>query len=212
MFKVRYFKCFLIFFPLFLFSINIDKNELQKYKQDYIIYVNKKEFKLYVLNKNLEKLEEYSVSLGLEEGRKLVAGDNKTPEGIYYVTEILSLDAPKDSIAYKKLVEMNNIYFRAKDGHFKYNRPKEDLGKNAYGPRFFRLSYPNKEDIKRFLLAKKRGDIPKNSSIGGGIAIHGTNDEPSIGHRASSGCVRLKNEDIVKLDKYIKIDTIVIIE
>ena len=55
--------------------------------------------------------------------------------------------------------------------------------KGAYGPWFFRLK------------------VPKNSSIG----IHGTCFPNSIGTRCSEGCIRMRNEDIVKLRKYIKV-------
>jgi len=203
---------FFIVIPLIIFGIEIDKNLAKNYKNEYIIYIKKSEFKMYVLDKSLNKIEEFSVGLGLEEGQKIMAGDNKTPEGIYYVTEILSLDSPKDSESYKKLEKMNRIYFRAKDGHYKFGKPNEDLGINAYGPRFFRISYPNENDIKRFNELKKKGLIPQKASIGSGLAIHGTCDEPSIGHRGSSGCIRLRNSDIVKLDKYIKIGTMIYIE
>ena len=37
-----------------------------------------------------------------------------------------------------------------------------------------------------------------------GIGIHGTNDQASIGHAASHGCVRLANWDIVRLATKIK--------
>jgi len=57
--------------------------------------------------------------------------------------------------------------------------------KGAYGPWFFRLS------------------------AGFGIDIHGTHDPASMGKRASEGCIRLRNEDIVKLKSYVKVGTVV---
>lgn len=53
--------------------------------------------------------------------------------------------------------------------------------KGAYGPWFFRLKTP----------------------ISTHIGIHGTCFPNSIGKRESEGCVRLKNEDIVKLKQYV---------
>lgn len=53
--------------------------------------------------------------------------------------------------------------------------------KGAYGPWFFRLA------------------TPKWTSIG----IHGTCYPESIGTRASEGCVRMLNEDILKLREYV---------
>lgn len=59
----------------------------------------------------------------------------------------------------------------------------------AYGPWFFRLK------------------TPKWTSIG----IHGTCFPKSIGKRESEGCVRLNNEDLLKLKPFIKIGMKVII-
>jgi lipoprotein-anchoring transpeptidase ErfK/SrfK len=60
--------------------------------------------------------------------------------------------------------------------------------KNAYGPYFIRL---------------KTGFQ--------GIGIHGTHAPESIGTRATEGCIRLKNEDLLKLVQNIKISMVVII-
>lgn len=47
--------------------------------------------------------------------------------------------------------------------------------KHAYGPWFIRLS------------------------AGHGVGIHGTHDPGSMGYRASEGCIRLRNEDLLRL-------------
>lgn len=172
----------------------------------YILAVSKKDYVLYVIRKTDKAvLEKFPVGLGKNPGRKLIAGDEKTPEGIYYITEIL-----KESD--EKLKKMNSIYWKAKDGHFFYGFPNKDLGKNVYGPRFIRFSYPNEEDKKLFQQLKKEGKIPKNAAMSPWIAIHGTNDPASIGKNASSGCVRMLNSDIQKLDPYIQIGTQIIIQ
>ena len=44
-------------------------------------------------------------------------------------------------------------------------------------------------------------------SIGGGIAIHGNNDPDSIGHLATSGCIRMLNDDVIELEQFIQIGT-----
>jgi len=59
----------------------------------------------------------------------------------------------------------------------------------AYGPFFIRLSVPGHQ----------------------GIGIHGTHDETSIGTRATEGCIRLKNEDLEKIVKKVKIGDVVVI-
>jgi hypothetical protein len=59
----------------------------------------------------------------------------------------------------------------------------------AYGPFFIRLDVPGQK----------------------GIGIHGTYDDSSIGSRASEGCIRMYNKDIVKLVKHLKTASIVVI-
>jgi murein L,D-transpeptidase YafK len=184
---------------------------------NYAIHISKKDFTFDVYDRQLNRVASFRIGYGLnpDGGPKLHAGDNRTPEGLYTVTEILSMDADRSSEAYRKLRDMNSVYFRARDGHYKYGFPEKDLGDNAYGPRFFRLGYPGEHDIRRYDEALKKGAIaPVNGTIpgiGSGIAIHGNADEASIGRLSSSGCVRLFNSDVVLLDRYIIMGTPVLI-
>lgn len=62
--------------------------------------------------------------------------------------------------------------------HWKHDfQDGKGLVKGAYGPWFLRLKMPKWTDI----------------------GIHGTSDPSSIGTRASEGCVRLKNTDLIRL-------------
>ncbi len=61
--------------------------------------------------------------------------------------------------------------------------------KGAYGPYFISLNVPGQK----------------------GIGIHGTHDPNSIGTRASEGCIRMRNEELVELVNHIKSATVVII-
>ena len=61
--------------------------------------------------------------------------------------------------------------------------------KDAYGPWFLRLDVPGFWDI----------------------GIHGTPFPESIGTRATEGCIRLRNEDILDLKAQVKVGTVVII-
>ncbi len=189
---------------------------LKEYKGNYVLVVSKKNFMLFVVSRD-GIVAKYRIGYGLNPDKKpkLYANDNRTPEGLYYITEILSMDAPKNSTAYKKLLEMNKVYFKAKDGHYKFGHPDVDLGDNAYGPRFYRISYPNENDIARYEKAKINGTLPivksKIPSIGSGIALHGNNDPDSIGQLASSGCIRMYNDDIIELEQYIQVSTPVLI-
>ena len=69
-----------------------------------------------------------------------------------------------------------------------YDFDDDDFGAiiGAYGPYFLRLQTPWK-----------------------GIGIHGTHDEQTIGFHNSHGCIRLKNEDIVDLRRYVTLNTVV---
>jgi lipoprotein-anchoring transpeptidase ErfK/SrfK len=75
---------------------------------------------------------------------------------------------------------------------WKYDFPDDNLGPidGAYGPWFVRLKTPKWT----------------------GIGIHGTHDPKSIGTRASTGCIRLRNEDIIELKNMLKIGIPVIIK
>ncbi len=218
---------FIFFFFLFLLPVpgSESKDKIESrikklfsvYQGKYIIYVNKNNFMMHVYNRDMTIARSYKIGYGLNPDKKakLYAGDSRTPEGVYKVTEILSLDADKKSAAYRKLRDMNSVYFKAREGHYRFSRADVDLGYNAYGPRFFRIDYPNPEDVKRYNEALTKKMIPKYrgkiQSVGSGIAIHGTCDEPSIGQLASSGCIRMRNRDIVTLDKYIGMGIPVII-
>lgn len=61
--------------------------------------------------------------------------------------------------------------------------------KGAYGSHFIRLLTPPHK----------------------GIGIHGTHDPASIGTRATEGCIRLRNEDLLELVKYVGVSMPVII-
>ncbi len=135
--------------------------------------------------------------------------DGRTPEGIYRIFRFYSLDAPKKSESYKELERLNGYFLTAKLGYSLYGKPGKDAGKNVFGPRFYGIDYPAASDIWRYKMALKEGSEPLDKKrklpmrIGSGIAIHGTNDPASVGQTFGSGCIRLRNEDIVKLDPFM---------
>lgn len=63
----------------------------------------------------------------------------------------------------------------------------EHDGERVYGPLFLRLECPPWV----------------------GIGIHGTNDPGSTGTRASRGCVRMRNEDLLSLAREVSVGTTV---
>lgn len=192
---------------------------LIKTKSQYVVYIQKTKYKMYVINREKEVLKVFSIAIGknADLSRKVYEGDGATPEGLYYICEVLSLNAVKTSYAYNRLKQMNSLFFSAKNGHFLWGDPTKDAGYRVYGPRFFRLNYPNEDDIKYYNEMRQKGLLPKNANghykdIGAGLAIHGTNDPLSIGHKISTGCIRLNNEDVKQLDAYLQVGSPVYIE
>jgi lipoprotein-anchoring transpeptidase ErfK/SrfK len=66
---------------------------------------------------------------------------------------------------------------------------------NAYGPWFIRLSTKSTET--------------KSGKIWIGIGIHGTHDPVHVGTLCTEGCIRMKNEDLLKLVRIIEVGSIV---
>jgi murein L,D-transpeptidase YafK len=195
------------------------KKVIKEKKAKYLIYIKKSIYKLFIIDDELNVVRDFDIAVGKKKkfGAKRHAGDRGTPEGLYHVKEVLSAAANEESNEYIKLKRMNNVLFKAEDDHSLFGKPEVDAGKNVYGPRFFRLNYPNEDDKVRYRDLKAKGKIPKNSKgevvgMGYGIGIHGTNDPVSIGHKFSSGCIRMKNHEVVILDRYIRLMTPVIIE
>jgi murein L,D-transpeptidase YafK len=64
---------------------------------------------------------------------------------------------------------------------------------------FMLIDYPNADDRARFEEAKRKGDLPKNATIGGDIGIHGEPPEAKPFKKAdyqSHGCVVLEDAEI----------------
>ncbi|MCX7679227.1 MAG: L,D-transpeptidase [Spirochaetes bacterium] len=193
------------------------KKAFESFHGKYVIFVSKRRFMLFVYDRNGNVLKKYPIAYGLNPDKKpkLHQGDERTPEGMYRIVEILSMDADPSSEPYRKLKRMNSIWWRARDGHYKFGKKDVDLGDNAYGPRFYLLDYPNEADWMRYREAVSKNMIPTKNGIplpiGHGIAIHGNNDPESIGHLATSGCIRMFNNDVIELEQYIVLGTPVII-
>ena len=80
---------------------------------------------------------------------------------------------------------------------------------------FLQLDYPNADDRARFEDLKKRGELPKNASIGGEIGIHGEPPEAKPFHKAeyqSHGCVVLEDAEIDQVARMVPDGTTVDIE
>jgi murein L,D-transpeptidase YafK len=193
------------------------ENSFGRFSGEYIILVRKSAFTLEIVNRNNKVVAGYPIAYGRNPDKKapLYGGDNRTPEGEYNISVILSNDADTTTSSCRRLAKMNRIFWRAKDGHSKFNNPGEDQGDNAFGPRDFHISYPNADDIQKYRRSVKESKIPivngKPLTLSHRYDIHGNCDKRSIGHLATSGCIRMDNSDIVDMDKYVQIGTPVII-
>jgi hypothetical protein len=70
--------------------------------RDYVIYINKYEMALYLVNRDLVPEKKYPVSLAKWQGIKLQSGDEKTPEGDYFITAVFSEEEPRNLKAARK--------------------------------------------------------------------------------------------------------------
>ena len=193
------------------------ENSFTKFTGEYLILVRKSNFTLEIINRNNQVVVTYPIAYGRNPDKKapLYGDDNRTPEGEYRISAMFSKDADTTTRSYRVLADLNKMYFRAKEGHSKFNHPEIDQGDNAFGPRDYHISYPDSNDIKNYNKNLKEGKIPivngKPLPLAHTYDIHGNCDKPSIGHLDTSGCIRMDNDDIIEMEKYVKVGTPIII-
>src|SRR5208337_1752677 len=72
------------------------KKYFENNKDKYIIYIKKGEKKLYLINGDLDDIMECNVATGSENGKKICENDNRTPEGVYKITQIWQYEEPEN--------------------------------------------------------------------------------------------------------------------
>lgn len=80
---------------------------------------------------------------------------------------------------------------------------------------FLSLDYPNAADRARFAESKKRGELPKNATVGSWIGIHGEPPEAKPFKKAeylSHGCVVLEDAEIDEVARLVPDGAVVDIE
>jgi murein L,D-transpeptidase YafK len=101
---------------------------------------------------------------------------------------------------------------RTPEGHFKIVLKKIH---DKWGPEML-LDYPNEESKEKFNERKAKGLIPKNKTMGDGIAIHATrpDEEWTVDYfqNWTDGCVSLKYSEAKDLFSYIPEGTPVTIQ
>ena len=133
-------------------------NKLEDLQKTAFIVINKEDLSLKVYDLKGDVVENFPIGVGKNYGNKIEQGDNRTPEGVFRITDIQNASGWKHDFG---------------DGNGEI--------KGAYGPWFIRLyTEPHK-----------------------GIGIHGTHLPESIGTRCTEGCIRLNNEDVLKLKELV---------
>jgi murein DD-endopeptidase MepM/ murein hydrolase activator NlpD len=161
-----------------------------------LLLVDQTSYKMRVY-KQAQLVSEHDVSFGQAKGQKRVQGDNKTPKGMYFVTN-------------KHRGQFAGAYRAYYGGHWiKVNYP------NPYDAA--------RGQVERIVTAaqaaqinanwRKRAPTLENTKLGGGIGFHGWIEEwDNAGPRHLSwGCVVLHIFDITKLYDQIPPGTMVVI-
>jgi hypothetical protein len=104
-------------------------------------------------------------------------GSNKTPLGMHIVCEKIGEDAEYGMI-------------------FKERKPTGNLAEIGH----------SEEDVITSRILRLKGLQTRNSNtFDRYVYIHGTSDEASIGKKASIGCIRMKNDDIINLFEHVEL-------
>ena len=164
------------------------------YDDNYQLVISKSDKELLV-KKGDTTVKRFDIALGKGgKGTKQRLGDNKTPIGVYKITE-----------------------FKA-DSKFHYFMQLDypNLLDAWYG---YKNKVINAYDFKKIAFAfKAKQKPPQNTPLGGYIGIHGlgeSNAEKIKIHESfnwTEGCIALKNNEINKLREYVSIGTRVTIK
>lgn len=156
------------------------------------LFVDKSDKLLTVYNGNTP-LKAYHVELGDSgPGDKYVAGDHKTPEGSFYITQKLVLN-PADQFLGNRWMRLS--YPNIEDAQ-----------------RGLRSGIINQNTYNQIVSAINNGQTPpQNTALGGGVGIHG-GSTPALGTNWTFGCVGLTNTDVQDFYGYVRVGTKVTIQ
>lgn len=164
------------------------------YEEAYRLLISKSDKQLHVI-KGEHTVRSFSIALGKGgKGTKQKLGDNKTPIGVYKITDFKG----DSKFHYFMQIDYPNLL----DAWYGY--------KNAI---------ISAEEFKKIAFAfKGKRKPPQNTPLGGYIGIHGlgetTNERLKI-HEAmnwTEGCIALTNREITLLRQYVSIGTRVTIQ
>lgn len=122
-------------------------------------------------------------------GDKRIRGDNKTPLGVYRITEF------KDDSGFDLFMRIN--YPNLKDGF--------------YGLRNHLI---DRRQFDQIVAAARNNEMPpQDTSIGGAVGIHGLGEETEERVKVQQlldwtrGCIAMRNKDVHALRQYVQVGT-----
>lgn len=125
-------------------------------------------------------------------GDKQAAGDHKTPEGTFYVSE-------------KSVLRPADYYLGSRWLRVSY--PNIEDAQRGLNQKLI-----SKQTYNSILSAVNNGRIPpQQTALGGGIGIHG-GSKPEFGSDWTWGCIGLANKDIEDFYNYVSVGTPIIIQ
>jgi len=78
--------------------------------------------------------------------------------------------------------------------------------------RFLHVSYPNRDDRRRYRAARQAGEVPEGRGIGSAIGIHGTPTD-FFGLRSAfdwtAGCIAVSNDEAEELFRAVRDDAVI---
>lgn len=78
--------------------------------------------------------------------------------------------------------------------------------------RFLHVSYPNRDDRRRYRAARRAGEVPEGRGIGSAIGIHGTPTD-FFGLRSAfdwtAGCIAVSNDEAEELYRAVRDDAVI---
>ena len=80
--------------------------------------------------------------------------------------------------------------------------------------RFLHISYPNREDRRRYARRRRAGEVPDRAGIGSAIGIHGTGGRDWVPRRFRStlGCVMVDDDEAEELYGAVVDDAVIVIQ
>ena len=159
-------------------------------KNAYFLIVSTADQEMHVI-KNEKIIKTYIISTA-KAGEGNTMSSYKTPLGYLRVAEKIGDDAPIGTIFVKKYNtgKISKIY-----------TDKTDVSKDPITTRIFHLDG----------LEENYNKLGNVDSYRRGIFLHGTHEEGLLGEKASNGCIRMTNKEVIELFDIIPNNTIIYI-